>query len=247
MTYEIEPALLDWLLDTDPALRWQVERDLVGRTRGGVGGDAGEGRHRGLRGRAAVAPGRRRPVGRRGVLPARLRVRRSGGGPGAGQPWTATTWSLNSLREWGLDASVLAGTAEKLAANSRWEYDDLPYWGGEVDAASTRSPWPTAPGWAPTCPARRLVPRAPAARRWLELRVGRGLDALVVPLHPELDQGSARLRAATGGDDRLRAARRAGRGVSAGAPADVPPDDRRAGGTVGDPLRVPVPVASTAC
>ena len=26
----------------------------------------------------------------------------------AGQPWTATTWSLNSLREWGLVASVLA-------------------------------------------------------------------------------------------------------------------------------------------
>ena len=50
-----------------------------------------------------------------------------------GQPWTATTWSLNSLREWGLDAAVLAGTAEKLAANSRWEYDNLPYWGGEVD------------------------------------------------------------------------------------------------------------------
>lgn len=54
--------------------------------------------------------------------------------PGAGQPWTATTWSLNTLREWGLDASALAGTAEKLDANSRWEYDDLPYWGGEVDA-----------------------------------------------------------------------------------------------------------------
>jgi hypothetical protein len=52
---------------------------------------------------------------------------------GAGQPWTATTWSLNALREWGLDASVLSGTADLLAENSRWEYDDLPYWGGEVD------------------------------------------------------------------------------------------------------------------
>ena len=27
----------------------------------------------------------------------------------------------------------IAGTAERLAAHSRWEYDDLPYWGGEVD------------------------------------------------------------------------------------------------------------------
>jgi hypothetical protein len=40
---------------------------------------------------------------------------------------------LNSLREWGLAASVLAGTAERLAANSRWEYEGRPYWDGEVD------------------------------------------------------------------------------------------------------------------
>ncbi|MEO6085591.1 MAG: squalene cyclase, partial [Umezawaea sp.] len=51
----------------------------------------------------------------------------------AGQPWTATTWTLNTLRDWGLDATVLAGSADKLAANSRWEYENLPYWGGEVD------------------------------------------------------------------------------------------------------------------
>ena len=26
----VSPELLDWMLDTDPALRWQVERDLAG-------------------------------------------------------------------------------------------------------------------------------------------------------------------------------------------------------------------------
>ena len=50
-----------------------------------------------------------------------------------GQPWTATTWSLTTLREWGLSAGALSGTVELLDANCRWEYDDLPYWGGEVD------------------------------------------------------------------------------------------------------------------
>ncbi len=52
-----------------------------------------------------------------------------------GQPWTATTWALNDLREWGLDPAVLRErrTAELLAENARWEYDDLPYWDGEVD------------------------------------------------------------------------------------------------------------------
>lgn len=51
------------------------------------------------------------------------------------QPWTATTWTLNSLREWGLDASVLRErrTAELLAENCRWEYEGRPYWDGEVD------------------------------------------------------------------------------------------------------------------
>jgi hypothetical protein len=33
----------------------------------------------------------------------------------------------------GLDSAVLGDTAERLSVNSRWEYDDLPYWGGEVD------------------------------------------------------------------------------------------------------------------
>jgi hypothetical protein len=37
------------------------------------------------------------------------------------------------LRDWGLDASALAGTAGLLAANSRWDYGGLPYCGGEVD------------------------------------------------------------------------------------------------------------------
>jgi len=128
----IDPALLQWMLDTDPALRWQVERDLA---------DEPE----------AVWQATRARVATEGMGAALLAHQDADGqwAGGAyfpaefdwdseeaqeGQPWTATTWSLNTLREFGLDASALAGTAEKLAANSRWEYDDLPYWGGEVDA-----------------------------------------------------------------------------------------------------------------
>lgn len=40
---------------------------------------------------------------------------------------------LKDLREWGLDAEALAGTAEKLDANSHWDYENRPYWSGEVD------------------------------------------------------------------------------------------------------------------
>jgi hypothetical protein len=121
--------MADWLLDSDPALRWQVERDLVHQP-------------------SAVWEATRARVATEG-FGARLLALQDDDGQWAGgaffpagfsaeddgQPWTATTWTLNALREWGLDSSVLRDrrTAELLAANSRWEYEDLPYWGGEVD------------------------------------------------------------------------------------------------------------------
>ncbi len=126
-------SVISWLLDSDPALAWQVERDLLDEPQ-------------------AVWDSTRRRVATEG-FGAKLLARQGADGQwaggayfpgdfdfdtpdpadGGGQPWVATTWSLNALRSWGLDAAVLAGTAELLAANSRWEYDNLPYWGGEVD------------------------------------------------------------------------------------------------------------------
>jgi hypothetical protein len=127
----VDRAVLAWLLDSDPALRWQVQRDLAGEppelweeTRARV---ADEGFGAELLSRqdedGQWAGGAFFPVGFFDSPERDL----------PGQPWVATTWSLKDLREWGVDAARLAGTAEKLAANSRWEYDDLPYWGGEVD------------------------------------------------------------------------------------------------------------------
>ena len=129
----LAPDVREWLLASDPSLRWQVERDLDGAE-------------------PAVWEATRRRVATEGFGARLLGLQDADGqwaggayfprdfdgtGPeaaeGAGQPYTATTWTLNTLREWGLDASALAGTAALLEANSRWEYDDLPYWGGEVD------------------------------------------------------------------------------------------------------------------
>jgi hypothetical protein len=127
----VEPQVLGWMLDSDPALRWQVERDLAGvpateweATRARVATD----------GWGAALLARQDPDGRwagGAFFPAGWF-----GSPEAeepGQPWTATTWVLKDLREWGLDAAALGDTAARLAESCRWEYDDLPYWGGEVD------------------------------------------------------------------------------------------------------------------
>lgn len=126
-----DETVVAWMLDSDPALRWQVERDIVGEP-------------------PEVWEATRARTATEG-FGARLLALQDPDGQWAGgaffpadfdfddpevagaQPWTATTWSLNSLREWGIDADALRGTADLLAQNSRWEYDDLPYWGGEVD------------------------------------------------------------------------------------------------------------------
>ncbi len=127
-------APIDWLLDSDPALRWQVERDVVHEPR-----EVWEAT------RTRVAS---KGWGKRLLAQQDTDGQWAGGaffpadydfdGPeaeGEGMPWTATTWTLNSLREWGLDPDVLRErrTAELLAENSRWEYEGLPYWSGEVD------------------------------------------------------------------------------------------------------------------
>ncbi|YAL83183.1 squalene cyclase [Dermacoccaceae bacterium W4C1] len=137
---EPEVALTDWLLGYDPAVAWQVERDLL---------DAPEARWRATRERVATEgfgprllvhqdadgqwaggayfPGQGR--GQDGEMVTGI----DPWGEGEGQPWTATTWSLTALRRWGMPASAMGDTAAKIAANSRWEYESLPYWGGETD------------------------------------------------------------------------------------------------------------------
>ena len=135
-----------------------------------------------------------RPVGRRRVLPATSTSARGGRGRGPavdGDDLVAERAARVGPRR----RRARRTRPTLLAANSRWEYDDLPYWGGEVDCCINA--WTLANGvWlgADVEGIADVVRRAPAGRRRLELRVGRGLDAVVVPLDAELAQGPARLR-----------------------------------------------------
>ncbi len=199
-------SLLDWMLDSDPALRWQVETDLA---------DAPDDTWRATRARVATEG-----------FGAELLALQDPDGQWAsgaffpadfdfeveeGQPWTATTWSLNSLREWGLEAAALEGTAEKLAANSRWEYDDLPYWGGEVDCCINS--WTLANGlWLG-------VDVASIAEWFVEHRLDDGgwncdwvEGSVRSSFHSTLNslKGLLAWEQATGGSDATRSARRAG-------------------------------------
>jgi hypothetical protein len=204
-------ALLDWLLDSDPALRWQIERDLAdalpevwGATRARI---ATEGF--GARLLALQDPDGQWAGG--AYFPSDFDFQGPEAAEDAGQPWTATTWTLNTLRDWGLEAAALANTADLLAANSRWEYDDLPYWGGEVDCCINA--YTLANGvW--------LGADVSGIAQWfLDHRMADGgwncewvEGSTRSSFHSTLNSldGLLYYEASTGGSDALRAARRAG-------------------------------------
>jgi len=207
----VDRALIGWLLDSDPALRWQVERDLLDAppevwtaTRARV---AAEGF--GARLLALQDPDGQWAGG--AFFPGDFDFTGPEAAEGAGQPWTATTWSLNSLREWGVDASVLTDTAERLAANSRWEYDDLPYWGGEVDCCINA--WTLANGVWLGADVEGLAGWFVEHRmadggwncEWVEGSTRSSVDSTLNAL-----KGLLAHEAATGGSHETRAARRAG-------------------------------------
>ena len=106
---------------------------------------------------------------------------------------------------------MLAGTAEKLAANSRWEYDDLPYWGGEVDCCING--YTLANGaWlgADVCGLGRWFVEHRLADggwncEWVEGSTRSSFHSTLNAL-----KGLLCYEIATGGDDELRAARQAG-------------------------------------
>lgn len=203
--------VLGWLLDSDPALRWQVQRDLV---------SAPEDVWRSTRARVATEGFGARLLSRQdrdgqwaggAFFPADFDLADQGLTERAGQPWTATTWVLNTLREWGLEAAVLGDTAERLAVNARWEYEDLPYWGGEVDCCINA--WTVANGAWLGVDVTGLV-------AWfLEHRMGDGGwncewvgGSTVSSFHSTLNslKGLLYYESSTGGTRAVRAARRGG-------------------------------------
>ena len=206
-----EAALVGWLLDSDPALRWQVERDLAhapperwAATKAKV---ATEGF--GARLLAHQDPDGQWAGG--AYFPSDFDFQGPEAAEGAGQPWTATTWSLNSLRDWGLDATVLAGTADLLAANSRWEYENLPYWDGEVDCCINaftlaNGAWLGADvGGIATWFIEHQLPDGGWNCEWIEGSTRSSFHSTLTTL-----KGLLYYESVAGGSDGLRAARHAG-------------------------------------
>ncbi|MFD1714481.1 hypothetical protein ACFSBZ_08375 [Amnibacterium flavum] len=116
-------GLLDWLLDTDPAIRWQVMRDLQ---------DAD--------GRTVAAE--RAKVATQGWGANLLRLQRATGdwGEGPDEPaWSSTTFTLLLLRHFGVDPQhpAVRVAVDRVRDNVRFvwtETDSSPLFEGEVEA-----------------------------------------------------------------------------------------------------------------
>ncbi len=132
---------VDWLLDSDPAIRWQVMRDLL---------DAPE---------EQVAAERAR-IAREGWGARLLALQRDDGQWEGGVPafrsgdavkwwhslpadrrgtlfpeWTSTAWSLTLLREFGLDPESASArrAVQRVRDGCRSEHDGEPFFAGEVE------------------------------------------------------------------------------------------------------------------
>jgi hypothetical protein len=121
--------VIDWLLAGDPAIRWQVLRDLTDASPAEVAPERSRLEHEGWGARLLAAEDADGLWDGGACFPADYR----GGEPG--QPWTATMHTLQTLQIFGLDpASQAARRAVTLVAeNGRWEHAGQRYFDGEVE------------------------------------------------------------------------------------------------------------------
>jgi hypothetical protein len=121
--------VVDWLLDSDPAIRWQVLRDLTDASpdevvaeRAGVQREGWGARFLALQGADGLWDG--------GAL---FPMSYTGGE--SGQPWTTTMHTLQTLQVFGLDPACEAAcrAIALVAEHGRWEHAGQRYFDGEVE------------------------------------------------------------------------------------------------------------------
>src|SRR6188508_944575 len=127
-------STLDWLLDADPAIRWQVLRDLavapadvIGAERARVASDGWGARLLSLQGDDGQWEGG-------ALFPAGWFDTPREERP-EGQPWTATAYSLVALHDFGVDPDDdrVRRAVAQVREHCRWEHASQPFFDGEVE------------------------------------------------------------------------------------------------------------------
>jgi hypothetical protein len=223
-------AVLAWLLDSDPSIRWQVMRDLLDAPEAEWAAERAKVETEGWGARLLAHEDEDGQWAGGAFIPSGFD---SATWQREGQPWTATHPTLAVLRELGPDpASDRVGRIGPLiGANSRWDEGAQPYWEGEVE--------PCINGATVANGTYLGVDMSPVVARLVGERLedgGWNCEAMNGSVRSSFDttinvlEGLLEYERATGGTPESRAARQAGeeyllerrlfRKLSTGEPAD---------------------------
>jgi hypothetical protein len=122
----------EWLLDSDPAIRWQVLRDLVHASPEILAAERQRTVMEGWGARLLALQGEDGQWAGGACFPANsLRWREEN----QGQPWTATLPTLHLLHHLGIDPLYdrVRYAIQRVKANCRWEHAGEPFFSGEVE------------------------------------------------------------------------------------------------------------------
>ena len=125
-------AVLDWLLDSDPAIRWQVLRDLVQAPAEVVAAERARVATEGWGARLLALQGEDGQWAGGACFPARSFNWRA---ENQGQPWTSTLPTLRLLRDFGVDpcSDRVRLSVALVRDHCRWEHAGQPFFSGEVE------------------------------------------------------------------------------------------------------------------
>ncbi len=124
--------VLDWLLDSDPAIRWQVLRDLVQAPADVVASERARVATEGWGARLLALQGEDGLWAGGACFPAR---HLNQAGETQGQPWTSTLPTLQLLCDFGIDprADRVRRAVALVRDHCRWEHAGQPFFSGEVE------------------------------------------------------------------------------------------------------------------
>jgi hypothetical protein len=123
---------VDWLLDSDPAIRWQVLRDLVQAPAEVVAAERTRVATEGWGARLLALQGEDGQWAGGACFPARSFHQSEAK---QGQPWTSTLPTLQLLHDFGVDPSSdrVRRSVELVRDHCRWEHAGQPFFSGEVE------------------------------------------------------------------------------------------------------------------
>src|SRR4051812_38838138 len=121
-------TVLDWLLDADPAIRWQVLRDLADAPSDVVAAERARVATEGWGARLLALQGEDGQWAGGALFPVPEDTFE-------GQPWTATAYTLQNLYDFGVDPNNerVRQAIARVHEHSRWEHAGQPFFSGEVE------------------------------------------------------------------------------------------------------------------